>query len=514
MHSLILAQAAGAANVPADSGDTIINLAYIVACVLFIFGIKRLGKTETARSGNLISSLGMLIAIVAVFFQKNVLQSWTTDWFYNGYLWCFGGILIGAIIGAIWAKKVKMTGMPELVALFNGFGGLASLLVAWSEYEKLDPDGKWVSHVEKVASLDAEFVNEVSLYLTVLIGSITFMGSLLAYGKLSEKISGRPFLFKGQQFLNALLVLVLILGAVAYLFPHLIPDLAPGVDPTQVQSVAIYTAIGVALVMGITVVLPIGGGDMPVVISMLNSLSGLAAAMAGFIINNNVLVVAGCLVGASGVILTVIMCKAMNRSVGNLLFSGFGAADSGSSKKAGTGAEPKAVSVEDAYMVLEAARTVVFIPGYGMAVAQAQHVVKELANKLEENGAEVSFGIHPLAGRMPGHMNVLLAEADVPYEQLKTMDEINPLMPMQDVAIVIGANDVVNPAAATDKSSPIYGMPIIKASEARTVFVLKRGKGKGFSGIENELFTLENTRMIYGDAKATVSALAAEFGKD
>lgn len=505
MNAMILAQAATecAPAVPA----TVINLAYIVACVLFIFGIKRLGKTETARSGNAISSLGMLIAVVAVFLDGNVMKSWTTDWYYNGYLWCFGGIAVGAIIGAVWAKKVKMTGMPELVALFNGFGGLASLLVAWSEYAKVDANGAALPH-----SVSSAPVSEVSLYLTILIGAITFTGSLLAYGKLSEKISGRPFLFKGQQFVNALIVLVALAAMVVYLFPCLVAG-----DPAQqaqVQSVALYAGIAVSLLMGITVVLPIGGGDMPVVISLLNSLSGLAAAMAGFVINNNVLVVAGCLVGASGVILTVIMCKAMNRSIGNLLFSGFGAADSGSSKKAGAGAEPKAVSVEDAYLVLEAARSVVFVPGYGMAVAQAQHVVKELAAKLEDNGAEVSFAIHPVAGRMPGHMNVLLAEADVPYEQLKTMDEINPMMPMQDVAIVIGANDVVNPAASSDKSSPIYGMPIIKANEARTVFVLKRGKGKGFSGIENELFTLPNTRMIYGDAKATISALVSEFGKE
>lgn len=506
MNTLLLAQAAAdaAGTVPAEiTGipDTVINLAYIVACVLFIFGIKRLGKTETARSGNMISSLGMLLAVVAVFLDRHTMASWTTDWLQNGYIWCFGAIVIGAIIGAVWAKKVKMTGMPELVALFNGFGGVASLLVAWSEYEK----------VGAVHDVCANPVSEVSTYLTVIIGAITFTGSLLAYGKLSEKISGRPFLFKGQQVVNAIIVLVAIVGLVIYLFP----GIAAAPDQTaQVQQIALYAGIVVALIMGITVVLPIGGGDMPVVISMLNSLSGLAAAMAGFVINNNVLVVAGCLVGASGVILTVIMCKAMNRSVGNLLFSGFGAADSGSSKKAGTGAEPKAVSVEDAYLVLEAARSVVFVPGYGMAVAQAQHVVKELAAKLEDNGAEVSFAIHPVAGRMPGHMNVLLAEADVPYEQLKTMDEINPLMPMQDVAIVIGANDVVNPAAATDKSSPIYGMPIIKANEARTVFVLKRGKGKGFSGIENELFTLPNTRMVYGDAKATISAFVSEFGKD
>lgn len=501
MNTLILAQETAFA-VPA----TVINLAYIVSCVLFIFGIKRLGKTDTARSGNFLSALGMLIAVIAIFLDAEVMKSWTTDWYMNGYLWCFGGIALGAVIGAVWAKKVKMTGMPELVALFNGFGGLASLLVAWSEFVKLGPDGQPVSH-----ALTAEnAVSEVSLYLTILIGAITFTGSILAWGKLSEKISGRPFLFAGQQLVNALIVLVALGAMVVYLFPGLVP----AGNPETVQTIALYTGIAVSLIMGITIVLPIGGGDMPVVISLLNSLSGLAAAMAGFVINNNVLVVAGCLVGASGVILTVIMCKAMNRSIGNLLFSGFGAADSGSSKKAGTGAEPKAVSVEDAYLVLEAARSVVFIPGYGMAVAQAQHVVKELAAKLEENGAEVNFAIHPVAGRMPGHMNVLLAEADVPYEQLKTMDEINPLMPMQDVAIVIGANDVVNPAAATDKSSPIYGMPIIKANEARTVFVLKRGKGKGFSGIENELFTLQNTRMIYGDAKATISALSGEFGKE
>ena len=502
MNTLILAQAA-AESAPAVPA-TVINLAYIVACVLFIFGIKRLGKTETARSGNAISSLGMLIAVVAVFLDANVMKSWTTDWIQNGYLWCFGGIAVGAVVGAVWAKKVKMTGMPELVALFNGFGGLASLLVAWSEFAKLENGAPAVHDVA------ANPVSEVSLYLTILIGAITFTGSLLAWGKLSEKISGRPVLFAGQQVVNALIVLVALAAMVVYLFPGLV---SAG-DAATVQTVALYAGIAVSLLMGITIVLPIGGGDMPVVISLLNSLSGLAAAMAGFVINNNVLVVAGCLVGASGVILTVIMCKAMNRSIGNLLFSGFGAADSGSSKKAGTGAEPKAVSVEDAYLVLEAARSVVFIPGYGMAVAQAQHVVKELAAKLEDNGAEVSFAIHPVAGRMPGHMNVLLAEADVPYEQLKTMDEINPMMPMQDVAIVIGANDVVNPAASSDKSSPIYGMPIIKANEARTVFVLKRGKGKGFSGIENELFTLPNTRMIYGDAKATISSLVSEFGKD
>ncbi len=491
--------------------QTIIDLAYIVASVLFIFGIKRLGKTETARSGNLLSSLGMLIAVIAVFCEEGTMASWHTGaaddsgWIQNGYLWCGLAIAVGAIIGAVWSKVVKMTGMPELVALFNGFGGLSSLLVATAEFFK---EGS--NH-----TLSADnAVSEVSLYLAILIGAITFTGSVLAWGKLSGKISGRPVLFKGQQFVNALILLAVVAGFVCYLAaPWILPGTCAWTGLPS-QTVIILAAIFVSLLMGVTVVLPIGGGDMPVVISLLNSLSGLAAALAGFVINNNVLVVAGCLVGASGVILTVIMCKAMNRSIGNLLFSGFGAAETSGSKKAGDYVEPKAVSVEDAYLVLEAARSVVFIPGYGMAVAQAQHVVKELAAKLEANGAEVNFAIHPVAGRMPGHMNVLLAEADVPYEQLKTMDEMNPFMPMQDVAIVIGANDVVNPAAANDKSSPIYGMPIIKAEEARTVFVLKRGKGKGFSGIENELFTKENTRMIYGDAKATISALSNEFGKE
>ena len=469
----------------------LINLAYIVACVLFIIGIKRLNKVKTARQGNFISSLGMLIAVVAVLCEKDVAASWnTSDWMQNGYLWCFISIVIGSAVGVIWAKRVKMTGMPELVALFNGFGGLASLLVALSEFLK-DPEG-------------SDLVSAVSIGLTILIGAITFTGSVLAWAKLAEKITGRAILFKGQKPINLLLILVSLSAIVIYVIP--------GID-VYVKTVMVITLTALALILGFTAVLPIGGGDMPVVISLLNSFSGLAASMAGFIISNTVLIVAGCLVGASGVVLTLIMCKAMNRSISNLLFSGFGASESSSGKK-GPQAEPKAISVEDAYLILEAAQSVVFIPGYGMAVAQAQHVVKELASKLEQNGAEVNFAIHPVAGRMPGHMNVLLAEADIPYEQLKTMEETNPIMPAQDVAIVIGANDVVNPAAETEPSSPIYGMPIIKAYEAKTVFVLKRGKGKGFSGIENELFHMGNTLMIYGDAKATISSLTGEFNTD
>jgi len=465
----------------------IISLAYIIACVLFILGIKNLNKPATARRGNMLSVLGMAIAVVAVFFEEDVVRSWnTTDWFQNAYLWIFLAIAIGSIIGVIWSKKVKMTGMPELVAIYNGFGGLASFLVAVTQFLR-ETEG-------------SELHTAISICLTIFTGAITFSGSMLAWGKLSEKISGRAVVFKGQKLLN----LALLLGVIAASVIYVVPGIDPGLN---VKAVIAITAV--SFIFGLLVVLPIGGGDMPVVISLLNSLSGVAVAMAGFIISNTVLIVTGALVGASGIILTLIMCKAMNRSIGNLLFSGFGSVDSASKK--GPGAEPKAVSVEDAYMVLEAAQSVVFIPGYGMAVAQAQHVVKELAEKLEANGAEVSFAIHPVAGRMPGHMNVLLAEADIAYEQLKTMDEMNPVMPSQDVAIVIGANDVVNPAAETDESSPIYGMPIIKAYECKTVFVLKRGKGRGFSGIENELFSMPNTLMIYGDAKATISSLASEF---
>jgi len=465
----------------------IINLAYITACVFFILGIKKLNKPTTARQGNLLSALGMLIAVIAVFFENDIVQSWnSSDWLQNGYVWCFAAIAIGSVIGAIWSKKVKMTGMPELVALYNGFGGLASALVAFSQVYNNPQEN------DAIAS--------IAIGVTILIGALAFSGSMLAWGKLSEKITGRAVVFKGQNFINMLLLSAAIAAIVIYVLPF---------TDSQIKFTAIMALSAISIIFGVTFVLPIGGGDMPVVISLLNSLTGLAVAAAGFIISNTVLIVSGCLVGASGTILTLIMCKAMNRSIGNLLFSGFGSVDSSSKK--GPGAEPKSISVEDAFMILEAAQSVVIVPGYGMAVAQAQHVVKELAEKLEANGAEVNYAIHPVAGRMPGHMNVLLAEADIPYEQLRTMDDMNPVMQTQDAAIVIGANDVVNPAAENDKSSPIYGMPIIKAYQCKTVFVLKRGKGKGFSGIENELFSMPNTLMIYGDAKATISSLASEF---
>ena len=478
--------------------DTLIKILYMISCIFFIRGIKLLGKTATARKGNFYSAIGMLIAVVTVLIQKDVMSAFSTDsaaWggnplLSNGYCWIAAAVLIGTVIGAIWSKKVQMTGMPELVALFNGFGGLSSLLVALTQY---------------IAAEKGDYFTAVSLGLTIAIGAVAFTGSLVAWGKLSGKMTFKGWVIPAKNAVNGVLCVLGLVSIIAYSF--FTSDNPFGF--AEIEKCGVIASTAIFLLLGFTMVIPIGGGDMPVIISFLNALSGLAAAFAGFAINNTVLVVSGCLVGASGLILTLIMCKAMNRTFGSLLFKSFG----GSKKKgaAGPAKEPKAMSVEDAYMILEAAKNVVFVPGYGMAVAQAQHAVKELCDKLEANGAEVNFAIHPVAGRMPGHMNVLLAEANVPYEQLKTADEMNPQMSNVDVAIVIGANDVVNPDAINDESSPLYGMPIVNAHEARTVFVLKRGKGTGFSGVENPLFTNDNTVMIYGDAKATVSALVSEF---
>ncbi len=470
--------------------DTVIKILYMISCIFFIRGIKLLGKSDTARKGNGYSAVGMLIAVVTVLIEKDTLASFRALPLQNGYVWIAAAILVGTVIGAVWSKKVQMTGMPELVALFNGFGGLSSLLVALTQY---------------LAQPKGDAFTAVSLGLTIAIGAVAFTGSVVAWGKLSGKIFKKNVAIPAKNFVNALLCVIGLLSVACYAFFS--PDNPFGF--AQIERYGIIVTTAAFIVLGFTMVLPIGGGDMPVIISFLNALSGLAAAFAGFAISNTVLVVSGCLVGASGLILTLIMCKAMNRTFASLLFKSFG----GAKKKgaAGPAKEPKAMSVEDAYMILEAAKQVVIVPGYGMAVAQAQHAVKELCDKLEANGAEVSFAIHPVAGRMPGHMNVLLAEANVPYEQLKTSDEMNPQMSIVDVAIVIGANDVVNPDAINDESSPLYGMPIVNAHEARTVFVLKRGKGTGFSGVENPLFTNDNTVMIYGDAKATVSALVSEF---
>ncbi len=444
---------------------------YIIAAALFVVGLKMLSSPETARNGNLISALGMLLAIGATFLEGRL-----------SFTWIIAGIAIGSAIGAVSAYRVKMTAMPEMVALFNGFGGLASLLVGWAEY-----------HMHR----DAPTFTMVSIYLAVLIGGVTFTGSVLAFAKLAELVTGKPVMFRGQQIVNAALLAAAVGAGIFF-----------SLSPESHYEILILGVV-LSLVLGVFSVLPIGGADMPVVISLLNSYSGLAGTAAGFVLQNNVLIVAGTLVGASGIILTQIMCKAMNRSLANVLFSGFGSVTTATA--AGTKGEAKSLSAHDAYYVLEAARSVIFVPGYGMAVAQAQHVVKELADNLEANGAEVKYAIHPVAGRMPGHMNVLLAEGDVPYDQLVEMDEINPEMPTVDVALVIGANDVVNPAAREDKSSPIFGMPIINVDQARTVFVLKRSMASGFAGIENPLFYKENTRMIFGDAKKTLQELVHEF---
>jgi H+-translocating NAD(P) transhydrogenase subunit beta len=467
----------------------LINLVYILASVLFVVGIKMLGSARTARRGNMVSSVGMLLAVVVTLLYKGL-----------DYKWILLGLALGGIIGAVAAKRVKMTAMPEMVALFNGFGGLASLLVGWAEYEKIRSAG-FLDYF-KLQDTPAAFTASV-IVLAVLIGGVTFTGSIQAWGKLSGKLGSRAVIIPAQRIINSAILAGIVVLSLLFV-------LAQQLEIEPATQFGVFLGIVVlALILGVLGVLPIGGGDMPVVIALLNSCSGLAAAAAGFVIMNNVLIVAGCLVGCSGLILTIIMCKAMNRSLPNVLFSGFGS----TTQKTGTAVqgEMKAASVEDAYYVLEAAASVVIIPGYGMAVAQAQHVVKELGELLEANGTDVKYAIHPVAGRMPGHMNVLLAEADVPYEQLVEMDDINPLMPTVDVAIVIGANDVVNPAAADDEASPIYDMPIINAHLAKTVYALKRGQGAGFSGLINQLYFLGKTRMLYGDAKSTVGALVGQF---
>ncbi len=464
--------------------ETFVNLSYIAAAILFVFGIKMLGNASTARRGNTLSSIGMALAVIVTLLGQGL-----------DYKLVLGGLAVGSAIGFVAAKRVQMTGMPELVALFNGFGGLASLLVGWAEYQRAA--SATLAELNLTAPVNT-FTASV-IVLAILIGGITFTGSIYAWGKLSGKLGGSALTFPGQKAFNALLALGIIATGAIF-------SVAPTAELAYPMLIAV---IVLALLLGIFAVMPIGGGDMPVVISLLNSCSGLAACAAGFVITNNVLVVAGCLVGASGLILTVIMCKAMNRTLVNVLFSGFGSKTQAAGSQS-TG-ELKPISAADAYYILEAAKNVIVIPGYGMAVAQAQHAVKELAELLENNDCEVRFAIHPVAGRMPGHMNVLLAEADVPYEQLVEMDDVNPTIEMVDVAIVIGANDVVNPAAADDPTSPIYGMPIIEAHKAKTTFCLKRGKGAGFSGLENALFTAPNSRMLYGDAKATVTGLVTQF---
>ena len=450
--------------------SSIQNIIYIFSSILFISGIKMLGKEDTAVRGNFLSALAMFIAVSVTFI--NVINP----------ILVLVRIGIGAIIGSLIALKVKMTSIPEMVALFNGFGGLATFFIAWSEFN----------------SIPSNNFQYLLVMITTYIGGVTFSGSVIAYGKLSETLK-----VEKSSIITKFFTTFFYISIIYLLYSILLTKVfSPGFDFYTI--LLILTLLG-----GVGFVIPIGGGDMPVVISLLNSFSGIAAAFAGLLLLNNVLIVAGSLVGASGLILTIIMAKAMNRSIGNILFVGY-ASSSSTSKSEETG-EVKPINVSDAYLILENASSVLVIPGYGMAVAQAQHVVRELGELLEANGTEVRYGIHPVAGRMPGHMNVLLAEANVPYDVLVEPEDVNPSMDTVDVAVVIGANDVVNPSATEEPGSPIYGMPIIEVHNARTVFVLKRSMSSGFAGVQNPLFFKENTRMLFGDAKESIGGLVTEF---
>jgi len=450
------------------------NIVYIISSVMFILGIKMLGKEATAVKGNYLSALAMFSAVGITCLSLEI-----------DIKIILAGVLLGGLIGSLIAIKVKMTAIPEMVALFNGFGGLATFLIAWSQFN--EPGNSIYQHI--------------LIMLTIYIGGITFSGSLIAYGKLSEKLK----LGKGSMITN-IFISFFYLSMPALIYVVAEPALS-GLIPQVPSYFSIFLVL--TLVAGIGFVMPIGGGDMPVVISLLNSLSGIAAAFAGLLLLNNVLIVAGSLVGASGLILTIIMAKAMNRTITNILFVGYASSSqTGSSEEQG---EVKPITSEDAYLILENASSVLVVPGYGMAVAQAQHVVREMGELLEENGTEVKYGIHPVAGRMPGHMNVLLAEANVSYDLLAEPEDVNPSMDTIDVAIVIGANDVVNPSATEEEGSPIYGMPIIEVHNAKTVFVLKRSMSSGFAGVQNPLFFRENTRMLFGDAKESIGQIVAEF---
>jgi NAD(P) transhydrogenase subunit beta len=448
---------------------------YLAASVLFILGLKGLTKAETARKGMQHAAVGMLLAIVGTLMKQEIIS----------YGWIAIGLVIVTIIGWPLGTRVPMTAMPQRIAISHMFGALAATLVGVAEYYTHMRDGIEISRPIMAA-----------LGFEVLFGSLTVTGSFMAFGKLQEILPGRPITYKGQNAVN-IGVFILTLLMFAYLIVN------PG------AQMVFYAMIAIAFIIGISLVLPIGGGDMPVVISLLNSYAGLAASATGFAIDNSLLIIAGALDGASGFILSIIMSKAMNRSFGNVIFGAFGAAPESAGELV-TG-EMKEISVEDAALQLAYAQKVIVVPGYGLAVAQAQQIVRELADQVERRGGEVKYAIHPVAGRMPGHMNVLLAEANIPYEKLLDMEEINHEFPGTDVAVVIGANDVVNPAARTDKASPIYGMPILDVDKAKSVFVLKRGKGKGFAGIENALFFDDRTRMLYGDAKSTLSKLVNEM---
>ncbi len=458
-----------------DIKQIIILISYLVSSVLFILGIKKLSSPKTAVLGNRFAATGMLLAIIVTLFDKEVLT----------FEWIIIGLIIGSIVGATMAIKVQMTGMPQMVGLLNGFGGGASTLIALSEFYKITP-------------VIPESTG-ITIIISVLIGSVTFTGSLIAFGKLQEIVTGAVVKYPGQHPLNLLLIIALVAAGI-YLV----------IDPSQ--EALLLVVVGIALVLGVLLVLPIGGADMPVAISLLNSYSGIAAASTGFVLENNMLIIAGALVGASGLILTNIMCKGMNRSLMNVLLGGWENAGTVSGpSEAAKNVQIKSVDAEELAMLFDAAQSVIVIPGYGMAVAQAQHAIRDLSNVLEKKGVRVRFAVHPVAGRMPGHMNVLLAEANVPYDKLYAMEDINDDFSNTDIALIIGANDVVNPAARSNPQSPIYGMPILNADYAKTVVINKRSLNVGYAGIDNELFGYPNALMYFGDAKDAMNKLANEL---
>jgi len=462
--------------------ELFIDIAYLVSAISFIYGLKMLSHPKTARNGNIIASLGMLIAIIAT--------AMTPESSLN-FKMIGIAMIIGTIIGSFFAIRVQMTQMPQLVAIFNGFGGAASALVASAEFFK---------SISSSTPNPTTFLI-LTITLSVLVGTLTFTGSFIAFGKLQGLVTTKPVTFPGQQLLNAILAIIMLMAA------YMIPSY--GIN-------SFYIIVGLSALLGILLVIPIGGADMPVVISLLNSYSGIAAAMTGFVLvqtnpsAGNALIICGSLVGASGMILTQIMCKGMNRSLANVIFGAVGGeVESGSSE--GKQLNIKSYSTEEAAMIFDAAERVIIVPGYGLAVAQAQHATREIADFLEEKGKTVLYAIHPVAGRMPGHMNVLLAEANIPYESLKDLDEINSEFKNCDVALVLGANDVVNPAARTDKSSPIYGMPILNVDQSQTVIINKRTMNTGFAGIQNELFGNDNSIMVFGDAKDMLVKLLSDL---
>lgn len=462
----------------------VIQLAYLLSAVLFIVGLKRLSSPATARGGNALAATAMLLAVVVTLLDEQIVS----------FEWIAGGLAIGGLIGVLMARLVKMTAMPQMVAVFNGFGGLASGLVAAAEFLRASGTGGAVT-------LDAS----ISIMVGTLIGAVTFSGSLVAFGKLQGVVTEKPVVYPAQQVVNGL-IFVAILGVMVWLIVGggALAGLAPD---------GLYLGLWLAaMLLGVLLVIPIGGADMPVVVSLLNSYSGLAASAAGFVLGNNVLIISGALVGASGLILTRIMCRAMNRSLANVVFGAFGQApeSGGAAGEVRTKADVNSASADDVAMMLAYANKVVIVPGYGLAVAQAQHKLRELADHLQARGVQVRYAIHPVAGRMPGHMNVLLAEANVPYTQLYEVEDINPDMPSVDACLVVGANDTVNPAARDEPGSPIAGMPIVEADRAKHTVVLKRSLSPGFAGIDNELFYKRNTMMLFGDAADTIARLVEE----